>query len=174
MTMLFVILLFTFAFCYEKLCMVSSVLNALTVLCFTSLINDHFSFSTRLSFSLMSLHWTSFGACWVYCLRFLYDAIADINASLWPHSRHKIFYGGIGAPYFYVLYYDILANNEFCYFNSIIVCFFRQRIFYYFCILIVFYDCFQLIIIKGFYQLACWPSYTCYQEWVTSFLLLIL
>ena len=98
----------------------------------------------------------------------------SLNASLWPHSRHKIFYGGIGAPYFYVLYYDILANNEFCYFNSIIVCFFRQGIFYYFCILIVFYDCFQLIIIKGFYQLACWPSYTCYQEWVTSFLLLIL
>ena len=79
MTMLFVILLFTFAFCYEKLCMVISVLNALTVLCFTSLINDHFSFTTRLSFSLTSLHWTSFGACWVYCLRFLYDAIADIN-----------------------------------------------------------------------------------------------
>ena len=50
MTMLFVILLFTFAFCYEKLCMVISVLNALTVLCFTSLINDHFSFTTRFLF----------------------------------------------------------------------------------------------------------------------------
>ena len=102
MTMLFVILLFTFAFCYEKLCMVSSVLNALTVLCFTSLINDHFSFSTRLSFSLTSLHWTSFGACWVYCLRFLYDAIADIKIKLkkklfarwfsylWVTSRKKL------------------------------------------------------------------------------------
>ena len=48
MTVLFVILLFTFAFCCEKLCMVISFLNALTVLCFTSLSNDHFSFTTRL------------------------------------------------------------------------------------------------------------------------------